>query len=126
MNSELEETLINKGRMRHTQCEEALMSEIQELSKWMTKDKREDALVAMMPRIMAITTKASRGRMPQIMAELMPKCLKTLLPKLSKEDRVEFALLMISILVEKGSVRMSEEEREEFVSQLTEQVNSKY
>ena len=100
------------------------MSEIQELSKWMTRDRREDALEAMMPRIMASTTKASRGKMPQIMAELMPKCLDTLLPKLSKEDRVEFALLMISILVEKGSVRMSDEEREEFVLQLAEQVKS--
>ncbi len=100
------------------------MSEIQELSKWMTRDKRDDALEAMMPRIMASTTKASRGRMPQIMAELMPRCLNTLLPKLSKEDRVEFALQMISILVDKGSVRMSEEEREEFVSQLAEQIKS--
>ena len=62
--------------------------------------------------------------MPHIMADLMPKCLNTLLPKLSKEDRVEFALEMISILVDKGSVRMSEQEREDFVSQLIEQVNS--
>ena len=100
------------------------MSEIQELSKWMTRERREDALEAMMPRILASTTKASRGRMPQIMAELMPRCLKTLLPKLSKEDRVEFALLMISILVDKGSVRMSEDERDEFVLLLVEQVKS--
>ncbi|MEM7007699.1 MAG: hypothetical protein AAF462_01025 [Thermodesulfobacteriota bacterium] len=100
------------------------MSEIQELSKWMTRERRENALEAMMPRILASTTKNSRGRMPQIMAELMPKCLKTLLPKLSKEDRIEFALLMISILVDKGSVRMSEEERDEFVSQLVEQVKA--
>ncbi len=100
------------------------MSELQEVSKWMTKEKRDSAIEAMMPRIMASTTKASRGNMPHIMAEMMPKCLKTVLPKLSKEDRVDFALEMISILVDKGSVRMSEEEREEFVSQLVEQVKS--
>ncbi|MEE8208609.1 MAG: hypothetical protein V3T88_06630 [Nitrosomonadaceae bacterium] len=100
------------------------MSELQEVSKWMTKEKRDSAIEAMMPRIMASTTKASRGNMPHIMAEMMPKCLKTVLQKLSKEDRVDFALEMISILVDKGSVRMSEEEREEFVSQLVEQVKS--
>ena len=100
------------------------MSELQEVSKWMTKEKRDSAIEAMMPRIMASTTKASRGNMPLILAEMMPKCLKTVLPKLSKEDRVDFALEMISILVDKGSVRMSEEEREEFVSQLVEQVKS--
>lgn len=100
------------------------MSELQELSKWMTKEKRDSAIEAMMPKIMACTTKTSRGNMPHIMAEMMPKCLKTVLPKLSKEDRVDFALEMISILVDKGSVRMSEEEREEFVSQLVEQVKS--
>ena len=100
------------------------MSEIQELSKWMSRERRDTAIEAMMPRLMASNIKTSRGRMPQIMASLMPKCLDTLLPKLSKEDRVEFALEMISILVDKGSVRMSEEEREEFELQLVEQVRS--
>ncbi|GJM14783.1 MAG: hypothetical protein DHS20C13_01100 [Thermodesulfobacteriota bacterium] len=100
------------------------MSEIQELSKWMSRERKDTAIEAMMPRLMASNIKTSRGRMPQIMASLMPKCLDTLLPKLSKEDRVEFALEMISILVDKGSVRMSEEEREEFVLQLVEQVRS--
>jgi len=98
------------------------MSEIQELSKWVSRERRDNDIEAMMPRLMAFNIKASRGRMPQIMAELMPKCLETLLPKLSKEDRVGFVLQMISILVDKGSVRMSEEEREEFVLQLVEQI----
>ena len=75
------------------------MSELQEVSKWMTREKKDSAIEAMMPRIMAFTTKASRGNMPHIIAEMMPKCLKTVLPKLSKEDRVEFALELISILV---------------------------
>jgi len=100
------------------------MSEFQELSKWMTREKRDSAIEAMIPGIMACTTKSIRGNMPYILAEMMPKCLKTVLPKLSKEDRVEFALELISILVDKGSVRMSEEERVEFVSQLVEKVKS--
>lgn len=100
------------------------MSELQEVSKWMTREKKDSALEAMMPRIMACTTKSSRGNMPHILAELMPKCLRTVLPKLSKEDRVEFVLEMISILVDKGSVRMSEEERDEFVLQLVEQIRA--
>jgi len=100
------------------------MSELQEVSKWMTREKKDSAIEAMMPRVMAFTTKTSRGNMPRIMVEMMPKCLKTVLPKLSKEDRVEFALELISILVDEGSVRMSEEEREEFVFQLEEQIRS--
>lgn len=100
------------------------MSEIQELSKWMSREKRDNVIEAMMPRLMASNIKTSRGRMPQIMASLMPQCLETLLPKLSKEDRIDFVLHMISILVEKGSVRMSEEEREEFVLQIVEQVRA--
>ena len=100
------------------------MSEFQELSKWMTREKRDSAFEAMMPRIMACTTKASRGNMALIMAEMMPKCLRTVLPKLSKEDRVAFALELMSIIVDKGTVRMSEQEREDFVSQLAQQINS--
>ena len=100
------------------------MSEIQEISKWMSRERRDNAIEAMMPRLMASNIKNSRGRMPQIMAELMPKCLETLLPKLSKEDRVNFVLQMISILIEKGSVRMTEKERQEFVFKIAEQVRS--
>jgi len=100
------------------------MSEIQEISKWMSRERRDNAIEAMMPRLMASNIKNSRGRMPQIMAELMPKCLETLLPKLSKEARVNFALQMISILVEKGSVRMSEGEKKEFIFKVLEQVRS--
>lgn len=94
------------------------MSEIQELSKWMSRERRDDAFEAMLPRLMACTTKTSHGKMPQILAELMPKCLETLLPKLSKEDRVGFVLHMTNILVEKGSIRMSEYEKIEFKSKI--------
>lgn len=100
------------------------MSEIQEISKWMSRERRDNAIEAMMPGIMASNIKNSQGRMPQILADLMPKCLETLLPKLSKEDRVNFVLQMISILVEKGSVRMSENERKEFIFKVLEQVRS--
>ena len=36
--------------------------------------------------------------MPQMMKKMMPHCLESLLPKLSKEDRSEFVLKMASIL----------------------------
>ena len=36
------------------------MSEFQELSKWMTRERKDRALEAMMPRIMASTTKSSQ------------------------------------------------------------------
>lgn len=101
------------------------MSEIQELSKWMTNEVRDNDIDAMLPRIMASATKTSRGRMPLIMADLMPKCLETLLPGLSKENRVIFVLRMISILIDKGSVRMSDAEREEFIMQVIDQVRTR-
>ena len=98
------------------------MSEILEISKWTLRERTDSALEAMMPRLMATTVKSSRGRMPQIMAELMPKCLETLLPNLSKQERINFALQIISIIVDKGTVRMSEAEREEFVSRLEREI----
>ena len=100
------------------------MSEILEISKWTSRERTDNALEAMMPMLMATTVKANRGRMPQIMAELMPKCLETLLPNLSKKERMEFALQLVSIIVDKGTVRMSEEEREDFVSRLEKEIRS--
>jgi hypothetical protein len=91
------------------------MSEIQELSKWMSREGRESAIEAMMPKLMAFNAKNSRGEMPQIMADLMPKCLETLMPKLSKHERFDLALQIISVLVDKGTERMSEEEKKEFI-----------
>ena len=98
------------------------MSEIQELSKWMSREGRESAIEAMMPKLMAFNAKTSRGEMPQIMADLMPKCLETLLPKLSKRERVELAIQIVSVLVDKGSVRMSEEEKNEFVFKILDKI----
>jgi len=100
------------------------MSEIQELSKWMSRERRESAIEAMMPKLMAFNAKTSRGEMPQIMADLMPKCLETLMPKLSKHERIDLALQIVSILVEKGSDRMSEEERKEFIFLIDSKIRS--
>ena len=75
-----------------------------------------------MSKLMAFNAKTSRGEMPQIMADLMPKCLETLLPKLSKRERVELAIQIVSVLVDKGSVRMSEEEKNEFVFKILDKI----
>ncbi len=49
------------------------------------------------------------------MTEMMPKCLTMMLPKLPKEQRVEFALKMIATLVEQGTADMSEDEKKKFM-----------
>jgi hypothetical protein len=59
---------------------------------------------------------ADMPMMPQMMTKMMPQCLKMMLPKLSKEERGDFALRMVSTLMEQGSVGMSEEERNDFIA----------
>jgi hypothetical protein len=64
------------------------------------------------------------GMMPQMMMEMMPRCLKMMLPNISKENRIDFILTMISTLVENGCVGMSPEEKKDFVTKVIEKVKT--
>jgi len=62
--------------------------------------------------------------MPHMMTEMIPHCLEMMLPGFPKENRTEYMAKIISILVEKGTVGMSDEEKDECISKIVEQVTT--
>ena len=60
--------------------------------------------------------------MPHMMKEMMPDCLWYLLPKMPNKMRVDYISNMTGILVQQGSVEMSEKEKEDLVSKIIEKV----
>ena len=62
--------------------------------------------------------------MLQMMMEIMPHCLKTFLPQISQNKRIDFILKMITILVEQGCIGMSEEEKRDFVVKVVEKIKA--
>ncbi|MFC1916933.1 hypothetical protein ACFLX1_02250, partial [Chloroflexota bacterium] len=61
--------------------------------------------------------------MPGMMKEMMPDCLWHLLPKMPNKMRVDFISNMAGILVQQGSVEMSEKEKEDLVVKIIEKAN---
>jgi len=62
--------------------------------------------------------------MPSMMMEMMPQCLRIMLPSMSKEKRIDFVLKMVTTLMEQGCVGMSEEEKKGFVARVVEKVKT--
>src|SRR5512136_1514064 len=62
--------------------------------------------------------------MGHMMTQMMPGCVDMMLPGIPKEERTEFVLQMISTLMEKGSVGMSEEEKSSLVARALERITS--
>jgi len=62
--------------------------------------------------------------MGHMMTQMMPGCVDMMLPSIPKEERSEFVLQMISTLMEKGSVGMSEEEKSSLVARALERITS--
>jgi hypothetical protein len=60
--------------------------------------------------------------MPYMMKEMMPDCLWHLLPKMPNKTRVDFISNMTGILVQQGSVEMSDKEKEVLMAKITEKV----
>ncbi len=60
----------------------------------------------------------------KMMKEMMPHALSHLLPKMPNEMRVDFILNMTGILMEQGSVEMSEKEKEELLAKIIEKVKA--
>ena len=56
-----------------------------------------------------------------MMMQMMPMCLSMMLPRLPKEKRGEFALTLVSTVIERASGDMSEPERAEFLSKIAAQ-----
>ncbi len=113
---------------------------MEECCPGMTADEKKKMMGEMMPKMMMAMMGGEEGEagmesmmaqmksacggeggMSAMMMEMMPKCLGMMLSKMSKEKRVEFALKMVTTLVEQGCAGMSEEEKEEFITVLVEE-----
>jgi len=75
-------------------------------------DDKQKMIASLMPMMM------------EMMPKMMPSCLTMMLPTLKKEERLEFILKMVAVLVEQGSVGMTEEERRDFVDMVVERASA--
>jgi hypothetical protein len=84
-------------------------------------------MMEMMPKMMMSMMGGGEGQggmMPLMMTEMMPLCLVMMLPKMPKENKIEFVLKMVTSLMEQGGAGMSEEEKKGFVSKVTDKVKA--
>lgn len=56
--------------------------------------------------------------------EMIPQCLKMILPNMLKEKRIDFVLKMVTTLIEQSCVGMSEGEKKDFVAKVVENVKA--
>ena len=80
--------------------------------------------MGMMDKMMGASKEGEMPMMPQMMTEMMPQCLKMILPNMPKEKRIDFILKMVTCLMEQGRVGMSEEEKEDFVAKVVEKMKA--
>ncbi|MFC2058749.1 hypothetical protein ACFLTS_03780 [Chloroflexota bacterium] len=78
--------------------------------------------MGMMSRMMGGRQETSAGMMPNMMINMMPKCLDMMIPSIGKQERCDFVLDMVTTLVERGSEGMSDEEKKDFVARIVEKV----
>jgi hypothetical protein len=81
-------------------------------------------MMGMMSEMMGAGQGTEMPMMPQMMTEMMPRCLNMMLPNVPKEQRTDFVLEMVATLVEQGSTGMSDEEKRDFLAKVVHQVES--
>jgi hypothetical protein len=62
--------------------------------------------------------------MPQIMREMMPQFLEMMLPKMTNEQRMDFVLNWVTILMKQGCVGMPDEKKKDFMTQVEEKLKA--
>jgi hypothetical protein len=81
-------------------------------------------MMDMMPKMMmGIMSRGEKTEIPT-MPQMMPYCLRMVLPSIPKEKRVDFVLKMVTSLVEQGCAGMSNEEKADFVAKIVEKVKT--
>jgi len=81
-------------------------------------------MMRMMSGMMTGAQGTEMAMMPQMMSAMMPQCLNMMLPNIPKEQRIDFVLKMVTILLEQGSVGMSDEEKRDFVAKVAKKVKT--
>ena len=84
----------------------------------------EGGMMGMMSKMMGGGEGQEATVSPKMMTEMMPKCVEMMLLNMPGENRVNFAMKMVSTLIEKGCVGMSDEEKKKFVIQVEEKVKA--
>ncbi|MEE8423414.1 MAG: hypothetical protein V3S49_02630 [Thermodesulfobacteriota bacterium] len=64
-----------------------------------------------------------KPEMAPMMMEMMPRCVTMMLPNISKEKRIDFALKMVDTLIDQGSAGMSEEEKRAFTTRMAQHLD---
>jgi len=103
---------IMMGKMNKEAMQDMMSKMIGKVFTDMTSEDKQNMMGAMMPKMMDGVN----------MMEMMPRCLKMMLPNISKENRIDFILTMISTLMEQGCVGMSPEEKKDFAEKVIEKV----
>lgn len=82
----------------------------------------EGGMMGMMPDMKGSGKGTGMPMMPQMMMEMMPRCLTMMLPNIPEEKRIAFMSKMVATLLEQGSVGMSEDEKKDFQEDLIEKI----
>jgi hypothetical protein len=84
--------------------------------------ENKSGMMGMMSKMMECCKEMDSPMMPEMMTEMMPKCVGMMLSSMPKEKRIAFTLKMVATLIEQGSVGMSQDEKEDFFTQVIEKV----
>jgi hypothetical protein len=74
--------------------------------------------------MMGMMSKMMQGDKPEMMMEMMPKCLGMMLQNMQKKDRIAFTLKIVSALMEQTRIGMSEEETKDLMAKLIEKIKT--
>jgi hypothetical protein len=74
--------------------------------------------------MMGMMSKMMQGDKPEMMMEMMPKCLGMMLQNMQKKDRIAFTLKMVGALMEQTCVGMSDEEKKDFMAKVVEKITT--
>ncbi|MHC4791251.1 MAG: hypothetical protein ACYS8Y_07420 [Planctomycetota bacterium] len=78
----------------------------------MDKMMEEVNMMGMMSKTTSGAKEMGMSMIPQMMMEMMPRCLKVMVLNILKEKRIDFILKMVTTLGEQGCAGMSEGEKE--------------
>ncbi len=84
----------------------------------------QGGIMGMMSKMMEGGKEKEMLIMTQMMHEMMPNCLVMMLPRMPKENKIEFVLKMVTSLMEQGGAGMSEKEKKDFVLKVTDKVKT--
>ena len=81
-------------------------------------------MMGMMARMMGEGTETGNPKMGGMMTEMIPQCLRMILPGMDKDKRTDFVLEMVATLKEQATGNMSDAEKEALIKAIIEKVKS--